>query len=62
VFHNILGGISPAPGTILRRFADISGDELTVRLPPGRAQDGQETNTIVTLKRLSGVDEMLPRQ
>jgi hypothetical protein len=61
VFHNILGGISPTPGTILRRFADISGDELTVRLPPGRAQDGQETNTIVTLKRLSGVDEMLPR-
>jgi hypothetical protein len=61
VFHNILGGISPAPGTILRRFAGISGDELTVRLPPGRTQGGEETNTIVTLKRLSGVDEMLPR-
>ena len=63
VFHNILAGLSPAQGTILRRFADIEGDELTVRLQPGRNQQGQEaTNaTIVILKRLSGVDEMLAR-
>jgi hypothetical protein len=60
VFHNILGGINPTPGTILRRFAEISGDELTVRLPPGRNQEGQETNTVVTLKRLSNADDMLP--
>jgi Lipocalin-like domain len=62
VFHNILGGLSPTQGTILRRFADIEGDELTVRLQPGRNQQGQEatTATIVVLKRLSGVDEMLP--
>ena len=63
VFHNILAGLSPAQGTILRRFADIEGDELTVRLQPGRNQQGQEaTNaTIVILKRLSGVDDMLPK-
>jgi len=62
VFHNILAGLSPAQGSILRRFADIEGDELTVRLGPGRTQQGQEaTNaTIVILKRLSGVDDMLP--
>jgi hypothetical protein len=63
VFHNILAGLSPAQGTILRRFADIDGDELTVRLQPGRNQQGQDaTNaTIVILKRLSGVEEMLPK-
>jgi hypothetical protein len=63
VFHNILAGLSPVQGTILRRFADLDGNELTVRLQPGRNQQGQEaTNaTIVVLKRLSGIDEMLPR-
>jgi hypothetical protein len=61
VFHNILAGVSPTPGTILRRSAVISGDELTVQLPTTRNQQGQEAATVVTLKRLSGVAEMLPR-
>ena len=61
VFHNILAGISPTQGTILRRSAEIVGDELTVRLTPTRNQQGQEAATIVTLKRLSGEAEMLPR-
>ena len=63
VFHNILGGVSPAAGTILRRFAEIKGDELTVRLAPGANQQGQgqQTATIVILKRLSGEADMLPR-
>jgi hypothetical protein len=60
VFHNILAGVSPVGGSILRRSAVISGDELTVQLPPGRNQQGQEAQTIVILKRLSGVDEMIP--
>jgi hypothetical protein len=60
VFHNILGGVNPAAGTILRRFADIKDNELTVRLTPTNIQQAQQTNTIVTLRRLSGVDEMLP--
>jgi len=62
VFHNILAGVSPAAGTTLRRFADIVGDELTVRLTPTGGRQGQETNTIVILKRLSGEAEMLPRR
>jgi len=60
VFHNVLAGISPAPGTILRRFADISGSEIVVRFPPATNQQGQQTTTLVTLRRLSGEAEMLP--
>jgi hypothetical protein len=33
-----------------------------VRLPPGRNQQGQEQNTVVFLKRLSGVDDMIGRR
>ena len=61
IFHNILAGVSPTQGTILRRAADIVGDELTVRLPTTRNQQGQEGATVVTLKRLSGEAEMIPR-
>jgi hypothetical protein len=61
VFHNILGGVSPAAGSILRRYADIKGEELNVRLTPTNAQQAQQTNTIVTLRRLSGEADMLPR-
>jgi hypothetical protein len=61
VFHNILGGISPGAGTILRRYADIKGDELTVRLTPTGNQQVQ-TQTIVILRRLSGEAEMLPKK
>jgi len=62
VFHNILGGVSPAAGTILRRYADIKDNtELTVRLTPNGNQQVQ-TQTIVILHRLSGVDDMLPKR
>ncbi len=61
VFHNILGGVSPAAGSILRRYADIKGNELTVRLTPTGNQPVQN-QTIVILRRLSGVDDMLPRK
>jgi hypothetical protein len=53
-------GLSPASGTILRRFAEISGNELTVRLQGGGNQQGQQTATLVMLRRLSGEAEMLP--
>jgi len=59
VFHNILGGVSPSAGAILRRFAKISGDELVVTLPSGNPQS--TFATIVRLRRLSGADDMLPR-
>jgi hypothetical protein len=61
VFHNILGGVSPGAGSILRRYADIKDNELTVRLTPTGNQP-VENQTIVILRRLSGVDDMLPRQ
>jgi Lipocalin-like domain len=61
VFHNILAGVSPISGSILRRSAVISGDELTVQLPATRNQQGEDAQTIVILKRLSGEAEMLPR-
>src|SRR5262245_547006 len=61
VFHNILAGVSPIAGSILRRSAVISGDELTVQLPRTRNQQGEDAQTVVTLKRLSGEADMLPR-
>ena len=60
VFHNILAGTNPLQGSILRRFADINGDELTVRLQ-NRNPQGQDTATIVVLKRLSGEAEMIAK-
>ena len=61
VFHNILGGVSPVGGSILRRSAVINGDELTVQLPRARNQQGDDAQTVVILKRLSGAEDMLPR-
>ncbi len=41
VFHNILAGVSPGAGSILRRYAEIKGNELTVRLTPTGKQQGR---------------------
>jgi hypothetical protein len=59
VFHNVLGGVSPSAGAILRRFAKITGDELVVTIPSGNPQSTLATT--VRLRRLSDVDDMLPR-
>jgi hypothetical protein len=59
VFHNILGGVSPTAGAILRRFAKVTGDELVVTIPSGNPQS--TTATTVHLRRLSDADDMLPR-
>jgi hypothetical protein len=59
VFHNILGGVSPNAGAILRRFAKITGDELVVTIPSGNPQSTLATT--VNLRRLSDADDMLPR-
>jgi hypothetical protein len=65
VSHNVLSGISPATGSILRRYAEIRGDELIVTLQAGTPQaaddDRPRTATEVVLKRLSGAEDMLPR-
>ena len=59
VFHNILGGVSPTAGAILRRFAKVTGDELVVTIPSSNPQSTLATT--VHLRRLSGADDMLPR-
>jgi hypothetical protein len=65
VSHDILAGVSPTGGAILRRYAKITGDQLVVRLQSGAARtsesDQPRTATEVVLKRLSGANEMLPR-
>jgi hypothetical protein len=57
--HQVLAGISPAAGTTLKRFYELKGTELSITFPPGTNQQGQQTTTLVTLKRLSGAKEML---
>jgi hypothetical protein len=64
VSHNILAGVSPGTGSILRRYADITGDELIVTLQSGSGRgrgNGPRTATEVVLRRLSGAEDMLPR-
>ena len=60
VFHQILGG-SVSAGTTLKRFFDLApgGDSVNLRFPVARNAQGQETTTLVTLKRLSGVSDFL---
>ena len=54
------GGLSPTAGNTLKRFYELSGEELNIRFPPATNQQGQQTATLVTLRRLSGEEEMLP--
>ncbi|HEV8394172.1 MAG TPA: lipocalin-like domain-containing protein [Vicinamibacterales bacterium] len=61
VFHHILGGVSPQGPTTLKRFFDLapSGDEVNLRFPVTRNQQGEEMTTLVTMKRLSGERDMM---
>jgi len=63
VAHNVLAGVQPSAGAILRRFADIKGDEAVLTLPLGAqaSANGSRLVTTVHMRRLSGLDEMLPR-
>ena len=63
VSHNVLSGVSPATGSILRRYAAISADELVVTLQstmPPTSGERPRLVTEVVLHRLSGADAMLP--
>jgi hypothetical protein len=63
VSHNILTGVPNMGGAILRRHADITGDDLVVRIQ-GTVRTSNEPPRLATevmLKRLSGADDMLPR-
>ena len=55
-----LATLGPGQGTSFRRFYENAGDELSLKFPPATFQ-GQQVRTVVTLKRLSGVAEMLGR-
>ncbi len=64
VSHNVLSGISPGTGAILRRYAAINGDELVVTLQSGAGGgrgNAPRTVTEVVLRRLSDAQDMLPR-
>ena len=64
VFHNVMSGVQPSAGAILRRYADIDGEELVVTLETGFARESDDPPPFVTtvhLRRLSGVDDMLLR-
>ena len=59
VFHQILAGISHSGGTTLKRPLEMSGDEVTIKFPVNPNQQGQQTTTWVTLRRLSGEKDMI---
>jgi hypothetical protein len=65
VFHNILASLTTAggggtqPGTILKRFFELKGEEVEIKFPITTNQQGQQTTSLVTLKRLSGDAAML---
>jgi hypothetical protein len=65
VSHNVLSGVAPTSGAILRRYAEVSGDKLVVRIQGGaaRAPDNNTPRlaTEVVLERLSDADDLLPR-
>ena len=59
VFHHRLVILASQNADSLRRFYDITGDELNLKFPSVTNQ-GQEIRTVVTLKRISGEKDMLP--
>jgi Lipocalin-like domain len=58
VFHHRIALLGPQQGDTLKRFAEVVGSEIHLKFPP-TTNRGQESTTLVTLKRLSGEAEML---
>jgi hypothetical protein len=58
VFHHRLVILANPQGDSLKRFYEISKDEITLKFPTAVNQ-GQEVRTEVVLKRLSGEKEMM---
>jgi hypothetical protein len=58
VIHHQLLTINPGGGNLLRRSYEFVGDEIHLKFPPTIVQ-GQERQTQVRLRRLSGEGEML---
>jgi hypothetical protein len=60
VFHHVLSGVNFG-GTTLKRPLEVSGQDVTIKFPPTTNAQGQQTSTWVTLRRLSGERDMLPK-
>jgi hypothetical protein len=61
VFHHPLANIGLiAQGNTIKRFYEVSGSNVIVTFP-ATGTGAQQNTTAVTLKRLSGIDEMLPQ-
>jgi hypothetical protein len=61
VFHHQLAVLGPGQGNTLRRYFEITGDQIRLRFPPAQVPgQGEEARTVVTLKRLSGEADMMP--
>lgn len=60
VIHHQVLTINPSGGNLLRRSYEFVGDEIHLKFPPNIVQ-GQERQTQVRLRRLSGEAEMLGR-
>jgi hypothetical protein len=62
VFHQILAGVGTTlGGSTLKRPLELKGSEVTIKFPVTVNQQGQQQTTHVTLRRLSGAADMLPR-
>ena len=59
VYHHQLATLG-GNTTSFKRFFEITGSEINLKFPPAMNQ-GQMVRTVVTLKRLSGESDMLPR-
>jgi hypothetical protein len=60
VFHHRLMILGNTPADSLRRFYDITGDQLTLKFPPGGASPlGPDGRTNVILKRISDEKDMM---
>jgi len=56
VYHHQLANLG-GPTTSFKRFFEITGSEVNLNFPPAMNQ-GQMVRTVVTLKRLSGYEDM----
>ena len=61
MFHHPIANIGLiAQGNTIKRFYELTGDTATVTFPATGTAQGQQTTTAVTLKRLSGLDALMP--
>ena len=61
VFHHPLAMVGlTAGGNTLKRFYEATGGTASITFPANTNAQGQRTTTVVTMKRLSGIAELMP--